>query len=158
MTPNALHWSDQVSGIPCNNSLTVSERGCRPSAMVDASTGLECLPSIGLLTGNHDRRTVARATSLSSDHHCTYDVDVDDTTRPANTRRAAARGRPPREPAAGGTISSKIASRQRITGRLSKTAAGILAPSFAAGATPAMHNMVLWTWGPHQGCSLRTAG
>jgi hypothetical protein len=79
MTPNALRWSDQVGGIPCNNSLTVSERGCRPSAMVDASTGLECLPSIGLLTGNHDRRTVARTTSLSSDHHCTYDVDVDDT-------------------------------------------------------------------------------
>jgi RES domain-containing protein len=36
----------------------------------------------------------------------------------------------------------------RVADRLSKTAAGILVPSFATGARIDMHNLVLWKWGP----------
>jgi RES domain-containing protein len=41
----------------------------------------------------------------------------------------------------------------RVANRLSKTAAGILVPSFARGAREDMHNLVLWKWGrdlPHR--------
>jgi RES domain-containing protein len=83
---------------------------------------------------------------------CSYEVDVDDVvdlrTDPDRTAAGvtlAELGCPweldlaeGREPA-----SWRIA-KQLIAGN----AAGILVPSFARGARPDMHNLVLWTWRP----------
>jgi RES domain-containing protein len=88
---------------------------------------------------------------------CSYSVDVDDIIdlRTDNARAAmaidlAAMASPwALERSAGRTP----ASWGLCTTLLARGAAGILVPSFANGATPATHNLVLWRWGttaPHR--------
>jgi RES domain-containing protein len=77
-------------------------------------------------------------------HHCTYDADVDDTIDLRTLAEQQRAGVPLAELACGwryDLIENREPASWRITGRLSKTSAGILAPSFAAGATPAMHKL-----------------
>ena len=83
---------------------------------------------------------------------CTYDVDVDgviDLRTEADQRDAGVT----RADLAGGWRYDLAHGREpaswRMADRLiSEKAAGILVPSFAVGANPDMHNLVLWSWGP----------
>jgi hypothetical protein len=43
--PNAAHWSDQSSGMPCSSSFTVSVRGWRPSTMASTMSGARSMCS-----------------------------------------------------------------------------------------------------------------
>ena len=83
---------------------------------------------------------------------CSYNVDVDDIvdlrTESGRARQAidiASMGCPWAYDLANGEIP---ASWEIAKSLIAKGAAGILAPSFAAGARPDMANLVLWRWGP----------
>jgi RES domain-containing protein len=84
---------------------------------------------------------------------CTYRVDSDDIVdlRTAEERSAARIG----EPDMACAWEYELSERRRpaswaIHDRLARDgAAGILVPSYARGARPDMHNLVLWRWGPN---------
>lgn len=77
---------------------------------------------------------------------CSYEVDVDDIV---DLRAAAGAVRDQMECAwaydkAAGRVPASWTLARRLMGQ---GAAGVLVPSFARGATPAMTNLVLWQWG-----------
>lgn len=82
---------------------------------------------------------------------CTYLLDVDDVVDLTTTEACAAAGIAWRDLAgawfegslAGGQPKSWTIARQLIAQQV----AGIVVPSFAVGARPDMHNVVLWKWG-----------
>lgn len=83
---------------------------------------------------------------------CSYDVDVDDID---DLREDAGRKASGVDPAdLGCAWASDVASGRkpaswRVAERLiGRGSAGVLVPSFAAGAKPDMANLVLWQWGP----------
>jgi len=83
---------------------------------------------------------------------CSYNVDVDDIVdlrtdsgRAAENIDIASMGCPWAYDLANGKTP---ASWDVAKSLIAKGAAGILTPSFAAGARPDMVNLVLWRWGP----------
>jgi RES domain-containing protein len=88
---------------------------------------------------------------------CSYDVDCEDIVD-LLTDEARARAGVAREEIAGAWFGEHAASGEPPSQRLARRlvaggAAGLLAPSFAPGATAADHNLVLWRWGaerPHR--------
>jgi len=83
---------------------------------------------------------------------CSYNVDVDDIAelrtdlgRAAEAIDLASMSCPWAYDLANGKIP---ASWQIAKSLIAKGRAGILTPSFAAGARPDMANLVLWRWGP----------
>jgi RES domain-containing protein len=83
---------------------------------------------------------------------CSYDVDVDDIVdlRTDADRKSASVDLADMACAWELDVSNGIEPASwRIAKRfIAKRAAGILVPSFAEGAAPHMHNLVLWNWGP----------
>jgi RES domain-containing protein len=83
---------------------------------------------------------------------CSYDVDVeevvdlrDDAGRKANGVPVSQLRCPWFDDLANKRTPASWHVAERLIGR---GAAGILVPSFARGASPAMNNLVLWKWGP----------
>ena len=83
---------------------------------------------------------------------CTYEVDVEDIIdlrrepgRRSNRVRLAELSCPWAEDVANKRQPASWRLAERLIGA---GAAGVLVPSFASGATPAMANLVLWKWGP----------
>lgn len=78
---------------------------------------------------------------------CSYDVDVDGIV---DLRNAANRVRTDMACAWRLDVASgaEPASWRLAGGLIAEGHAGLIAPSFAAGAQPDMANLVLWKWGP----------
>jgi RES domain-containing protein len=83
---------------------------------------------------------------------CSYDVDVEDVVDLRGDAGRRANGVPVdqlRCPWFDDLANRRTPASWNVAERLvGRGAAGILVPSFARGASPAMSNLVLWKWGP----------
>jgi RES domain-containing protein len=79
---------------------------------------------------------------------CDYDVDCDDILDLRDEAGRAAAGTTLEVLGCAWKLTAPAPSQVLARRLLSEGAAGVLVPSFAPGAEPHQHNLVLWAWGP----------